>query len=249
MSLDLESLLRDWPHEPGQIKVRKIVGDDGAEKLQMRLDLGLIQMNMTGRPDGLRPFDCESLLAYHRSRAAGHLASGDPYALSDEECSEIQQEAIQYYHRYVALFQLGEYHGVIRDTEHNLALFDLLEKHSDRDESVHSLQQVRPYVIMMNTRAKASLDLKAADYAGAVSRIEAGIAEIEQFYVAHGSPEQVEKSHEIAFLTEWLDEVREKRPRSRIEELQQKMDEAIAAEAYERAAEIRDAIREFRKTP
>ena len=40
MSLDLNSLLRDWPHEPGAIKVRKIIGLDGREKLQLRIDLG-----------------------------------------------------------------------------------------------------------------------------------------------------------------------------------------------------------------
>jgi len=33
MSLDLNDLLRDWPHEPGQLKVRKIVGADGRDKL------------------------------------------------------------------------------------------------------------------------------------------------------------------------------------------------------------------------
>src|ERR1700733_7285014 len=49
MSLDLNDLLRDWPHEPGQLKVRKIVGADGRDKLQLRIDLGLIQMETTGR--------------------------------------------------------------------------------------------------------------------------------------------------------------------------------------------------------
>jgi len=44
MSLDLNDLLRDWPHEPGMIKVRKILGTDGKEKIQLRIDLGLIQM-------------------------------------------------------------------------------------------------------------------------------------------------------------------------------------------------------------
>ena len=33
MSLDLTDLLRDWPHEPGMIKVRKILGTDGKEKI------------------------------------------------------------------------------------------------------------------------------------------------------------------------------------------------------------------------
>ena len=49
MSLDLNDLMRDWPHEPGMIKVRKILGSDGKEKIQLRIDLGLIQMETVGK--------------------------------------------------------------------------------------------------------------------------------------------------------------------------------------------------------
>ncbi len=50
MSLDLNTILKDWPHENGNIKVRKITGLDGREKLQLRVDLGVLQMEMSGRP-------------------------------------------------------------------------------------------------------------------------------------------------------------------------------------------------------
>ena len=69
-NLDLNNLLDGWSHEPGQVKARKIVGNDGREKLQLRIDLGLIQMELQGRPDGERPFGYESLLQYHQSRAS-----------------------------------------------------------------------------------------------------------------------------------------------------------------------------------
>src|ERR1700689_565485 len=55
---------RDWQFEAGEINVRKIIGLDGAPKLQMRLDLGLLQMELSGRPDGHRPHGCESLLEF-----------------------------------------------------------------------------------------------------------------------------------------------------------------------------------------
>src|SRR5438093_71165 len=54
MSLDLNTILKDWPHENGHVKVRKITGLDGREKLQLRVDLGVLQMEVTGRPDGQR---------------------------------------------------------------------------------------------------------------------------------------------------------------------------------------------------
>ena len=54
------------------------------------------------------------------------------------------------------------------------------------------------------------------------------------------------KSSEIAFLDEWLEEVRAKRPLSKLEVMEREMERAIAGERYERAAELRDAIRHFK---
>lgn len=68
MSIDLTDILRDWPHEGGQINVRLIQGDDGEPKIQMRLDLGILQMEITGRPDGQRPNGYESLLEFYEAR-------------------------------------------------------------------------------------------------------------------------------------------------------------------------------------
>src|SRR5918997_4092683 len=152
MSLDLNTLLNDWPHESGNIKGRKIIGLDGREKLQLRIDLGMLQMEMTGGPDGHRPHNCESLLQYHERRAARAEARGDGYELTAEQCNELQQEGIQYYHRYLSLFQINDFAGVIRDTQRNLDLFDFVTDHTEREEVAWSFQQFRPYVLMMNTR-------------------------------------------------------------------------------------------------
>src|SRR5438309_2321867 len=84
MSLDLNTILKDWPHESGSIKVRKVTGLDGREKLQLRVDLGVLQMEMSGRPDGQHPHNCESLLQYHQKKAACAGAKGEPYELTSE---------------------------------------------------------------------------------------------------------------------------------------------------------------------
>jgi hypothetical protein len=247
MSLDLENILGDWPHEPGQIKVRKILGNDGREKLQLRIDLGLIQMNVTGRPDGVKPHGCESLYAYHQERARKMGNTGEPFKLSPDECGELQQEGVQYYHRYISLFQIKDYQGVIRDTQRNLDLFSFVSKHTDQEELAWSLEQFRPYVLMMNTRAKASIELDRDDYAAAVRLIEQGRDEINAFYNETNNPEMSAKSPEISFLEEWLDEVRAKRPLTKLEVMQREMEKAIANEAYERAAELRDKIKAQQK--
>jgi hypothetical protein len=243
MSLDLNDLLRDWPHEPGQLKVRKILGSDGKEKIQLRIDLGVIQMEMTGRPDGAEPHDCESVLDWQRSRFERAQKKGEKYELSPDDLGELQAEGIQFYHRYIALFQLQDYLGVIRDTQRNLEMFEFAEKHAPNEDMGWSVIQFTPYVRMMNVRAKASLAIEREDFSEAVKLIEKGIEKIREFYNEHGNPDMSEQSPEIAFLTEWLEEVRDKRPLTKIERMQREMDEAIKAEAYEKAAQLRDAIR------
>src|SRR2546430_11745520 len=174
MSLDWNTILKDWPHETGTIKVRKIIGLDGREKLQLRIDLGVLQMEMTGRPDGQRPHNCESLLAYHQSRAVRADEQAEDYELSPEQCTELQQEGIQYYHRYLSLFQINDFAGVVRDTQRNLDLFDLVTEHTDREELSWSLQQFRPYVLMMHTPAKAPISLGQGNLTEATAKIERG---------------------------------------------------------------------------
>src|SRR6476659_10949560 len=243
MSLDLNSLLRDWPHEPGAIKVRKIIGLDGREKLQLRIDLGVLQMELAGRPDGPRPHNCESRLVYHQRRAERAEARGETYELSAEQCNDLQQEGIQYYHRYLSLFQINDFPGVIRDTQRNLDLFAFVAEHADREEMIWTFQQFRPYVLMMNTRAKASILLGQGKFAEAIVEIERGREAIADFLQQSNFPELVSKSSEIAFLDEWLEEVKSKRPRSKLEIMEREMETAIAKELYERAAELRDAIK------
>src|SRR5881397_2353622 len=243
MSLDLNTILKDWPHENGNIKVRKIAGLDGREKLQLRVDLGVLQMELTGRPDGQRPHNCESLLEYHQKRAARAEEKGQPYELTPEQCNELQQEGIQYYHRYLSLFQINDFAGVIRDTQRNLDLFEFVSDHTEREELAWSFQQFRPYVLMMNTRAKASILLGEQKFAETIAEIERGREAIVDFLQQSNFPELVSKSSEIAFLDEWLEEVKAKRPLSKLEVMQREMETAIAKELYERAAELRDAIK------
>jgi hypothetical protein len=246
MSLDLNTILKDWPHENRAIKVRKILGLDGRHKLQLRIDLGVLQMELYGRPDGMRPHGCESLLTYHQLRAARAEACGDSYQLTPEQCAELQQEGIQYYHRYLSLFQINDFHGVVRDTQRNLDLFDFVDAHTERDELSWTLQQFRPYVLMMNTRAKASIFLGQGKFSDAISEITRGREAITEFFQKSNFPELAAKSSEIHFLEDWLKEISAKRPRSKLEIMESEMETAVAKELYERAAELRDAIAKLR---
>ena len=114
-SKDITPTLRGWDYEPGTINVRKVTGIDGLPKLQMRLDLGLLQMEITGRPDGARPHGFESLLEFYEDQIAEYKrerGSDDGFHLTNAQCQSLREEAVMYYHRYLSLFVLGEFPGV-----------------------------------------------------------------------------------------------------------------------------------------
>jgi len=133
MKQDLGLILEGWKYNPNEVTVRKIVGLDGLEKIQMRLDLGVLQMEISGRPDGRKPHGHESLLDYHRASLERHRAkTGDveDFTLDEDEVSDLKQEAMQYYYRYLSLFHLEEYDQVMRDTERNLGAFDFIREYA-----------------------------------------------------------------------------------------------------------------------
>ncbi len=243
MSFDLSELLRDWPYEPGQLQVRKITGSDGREKLQLRLDMGVLQMEMAGRPDGRQPHDVESELEFQAERAE---QAGKDFELSEDDVGELQAEGVQYYHRYLALFQLGDWQSVIRDTKRNLDMFTFVAKYAPDDESSWSVQQFRPYVLMMNTRAKANLALERDDVDAAIALVEKGISKIEKFVKDHNRDGETDTT-EITSLSEWLGELRKLKPLTPVEKLNRELERAVQDEKYERAAELRDAIRDMQR--
>jgi hypothetical protein len=252
MNFDISSLLGDWEYRPGQIDVRKFKGKDGREKIQLRVDLGLLQMNAHGRPDGKKPYGHESLLQYHEARLAKHLKAhdgkDDDFQIGSEECSRLQQEAIQYHHRYICLFQLEDFAGVIRDTERNLQVFDFVEQYAAPPEIAAALQNFRPQLMMMQTRAKGSQALNADDHVQAIEWITRGLEELREFYRKHSRSDLVDQSGEIQSLESWLNELQASRPLTKRERLERALSEAVRREDYERAAKVRDSLRNLKSS-
>ena len=248
MSKDLGLIFHGWEHNPNEVTVRRITGLDGRPKIQMRLDLGVLQMEMSGRPDGKRPHGYESLLEYYEDRLRRYSAlngDGNGFELDGDACSEIKQESMQYYYRYLSLFHLGCYREVIRDTDRNLRAFDFLREHAADDDDRLTLEQFRPYVLMMNTRAKACLALEAQEFDLALQDIGEGIDRIEEFFLRVDRTDLIENCREISFLREWSDRIRDDRPLSPAEKLRRELQGAVEVEDYERAAQLRDQLREL----
>ncbi|MCE2967821.1 MAG: UvrB/UvrC motif-containing protein [Phycisphaerales bacterium] len=313
MSEDIGNLLRAWPYEPGKLNVRLIPGQDGEPKIQLRLDLGILQMHTEGRPDGQKPFGHESLLEYHEARLdeatfrqrerdaqaargepdlepdddeddedadaplpskpslsggteddAGQPASDaddddddeeddededagmtdrGPLTLTRQECRELRDEALQYYHRYMALLVLEDFEGVVRDTSRNLRVLDLCAKHAGHAEDREALEPFRAYITMMRARALASQALKDNEPKAAINAIDEGLAALRNHFATSGQENAFDTSGEVQMLRNMREALVPKLPVSPAAELRKKLADAVKREAYEEAARIRDQLK------
>jgi hypothetical protein len=229
------------------MQVRIIPGADGREKLQMRVDLGLLQMELSGRPDGQRPEGAESLLDALEAQSRKMAAEGDDFTLEPPQCAALMREGVQYYHRYIALFHLERYDLVARDTARNLRLFAFVVRHASKPRDRIKFDQYRPYVIMMHSRALGLSALEAGDYRTAMERIDEGIDGIRAFLRDYEQEDSEGDCQELGFLLGWRRQVERDRPVGPFERLEQQLDLAVATEDFEEAARIRDQLRRLRE--
>jgi hypothetical protein len=246
MTKDITPILAGWDHDPDDFQVRVVAGVDGRDKIQMRIDLGLIQMELDGRPDGRRIGDHASLLDSLEAAYRTASTSGAPFRLDTDTCAALMREGLQFYHRYLAAFHLQRYDLVVRDTERNLRLFAFVVRHAVRQRDKLQFDQYRPYVTMMYTRAQAAQALARSDYATALAEIDAGIERIRVFLREYDQAEQEAECFELSFLLRLRREVEDERPVGPLERLEQQLALAVARERYEEAARIRDQLQRLK---
>jgi len=255
MSHDISELLREWKYETQEVTVRMIDGDDGRPKVQLRLDLGILQMEVDGRPDGERPEGCESWLEYYVEKQRVHEATyADtlPFELTDVDCHRLWQEGVQYYHRYLSFWHLSRYALCARDTQRNLRLFTFTKQYARGQRNKWQFDQFRPYVTMMHARGVAMPLVEKGDYREALRVIDAGVEAIRDFLDEYRLSARGEECAELASLEQWRNEVRKAAEESldsdaarTVAHLRLKLQEAVAEERFEEAAALRDQIRKL----
>jgi hypothetical protein len=245
-SKDITPFLKGWDFEPGTINVRKISGIDGRPKLQMRLDLGLLQMELHGRPDGTRPNGYESLLEYYEAQLSDYKrrhGSEMGFVLTSDQCQSLREEAAMYYQRYLSLFVLEDFAGVARDTARNLRVLDICSKFAEDEQDRLFLEQYRPYITMMNARASASTLLQEGRTNDALRHVRDAMDNIKSFFEDFGQPEAYAQSNEVRVLKRLARDIKRKIPVDPMMKLQNQLERAVKAERYEEAAKLRDEIK------
>jgi UvrB/UvrC motif-containing protein len=239
VSQDIDKALQGWEFKPGVVQARLVQARDGRQVIQMRLDLGVMQMETSGRPDGARPHGCASYFEYLKQQARVADRAGQSLTLSEEQCQEADREFVQFYHRRISWLALHNYARVVADADHTLGFMDFVRDHSPTEEYTQAHEQYRGFVLFHRTQAAAAVDNK--DPEAAIDELSIGLRKIQAFFAEHEAEEQMEENVMVQQLRKMEQALREQHGIEAT--LREQLEQAVRNEEYEAAARIRDALR------
>jgi len=234
---DIDAILRAWPYKPGTISARSVRASDGREVLQMRIETGLLQMEVAGRPDGERPGGAETCLEWLEGL---QRRQGRKFILSDEQRMEIDREFLQYYQRRICCLALRQFDRAVADADHTLALIDFVAAHSTDPQWTASHEQYRPFVLFHRIQAKALLALQNSGAEAAIETINAGLDQMRGLFAKYGAEDDFDHDELVEQLAVMKESLREEYHVGKT--LAEQLADAVALEQYERAARLRDQI-------
>ena len=245
---DIDEILKQWPFDPQAVNVRMLELSH-RQVLQMRVDMGVLQLETDGRPDGTK-FNGQKTY-FDFLQQSSHKAE-DKFELSDDVCMEIDREFVQFYHRRVCWLQLKEFGRAVRDADHTLKLMDFCKSHSPDDQWTVSHEQYRPFVLYHRTQAAAlshlnsedeDEDVKTSDRGAvelAIEEVNDGLEKLHELFVEYEADEQFEEDDLVVRLRELREGMREKYDVGMT--LKEQLASAVKNEDYELAASLRDEL-------
>jgi hypothetical protein len=241
MSRDIDAALRDWEYKPGVVQARLVQVGEDRQVIQMRVDLGLLQLETTDRPDGARPHGCGTYAEYLRQQARLADRGGQPFVLDEEQCQEADREFVQFYHRRICWLALRQYALAVVDADHTLRFMDFVRDHSPNEEYTQAHEQYRAFVLFHRTQAAAALAVEKDNPEGAIDEIRAGLEQLRAFFAGLHVEEHMEEDGMVRQLRKMERSLRQVH---NIEAtLREQLEQAVANEQYEVAAKLRDALR------
>jgi hypothetical protein len=251
MNLDISDTLSGWPYQEQELTVRLVTGDDGAARLQLRLDVGVLQMELEGRPDGLQLNGHKSWLDHLERKLAEQPSS----PLDDNDWSELDREIMQFYQRRIALLAVAQaaeadqqhtqalelHRRVVRDADHSLRAMDFISEHSSDQEYIDNHERYRAFILGHRTQAAARLCILNDEPEQAIEAIAAGLDRMEK---ARRRQDDEQPADQDPMFIQLKKLQRDIRRRHRIKRtLREQLEKAVEQEDFERAARIRDQIR------
>lgn len=231
-----DDLLRQWPYDPNDLGVRLVKAEDGRDIIQVRVDLGILQLETAGRPDGKRPGTFPTMLGWLQKRED----ESPDFELDDETCCDVDCEFVQFYHRRMAWLRLQRFEQAVRDADHTLALMDFCRRHSPCEEWTFQHEQHRAFVLFHRCQAAALLAIEEQRPEDAIEAISSGLGRIAENFEDLGWEDQFASDELVERLCQMRNSIRNDFDIGR--SLKEQLAEAVEAEQYELAAQLRDQI-------
>jgi len=234
---DIDRILKQWAYQPGEVCARMVRGPDGRELLQMRVEMGILQLEVDHRPDGERPEGADTYFDYLLDEA---LREGSDFELNADQCAAADREFLQYYHRRICWLALREFRRAVRDADHSLAFMDFVRAHSPDEEWTLSHEQYRPFVLFHRTQAATLATLEEDGPAAALRELNAGLERFRKLFAEYDAEDHYDDDELVQRLVELKQTLREQY--NLLPSLPEQLAEAVASEQYELAARLRDQI-------
>jgi hypothetical protein len=238
---DIDFILENWEYKPGIAQARLVQAHDGRQVIQLRIDLGALQLETTGRPDGASPHGHSTYFEYLQEQARLSRKAERTFTLSEEQCQEADREFLQFYHRRMCWLALRQYARAIRDAEHTLAFMDFVKHHAPNEEYLHAHEQYRGFVLFQRTQAAAALQVENNHPEQAINEIHLGLDRLREFFTAYDREEEMEEDGMVRHLRHVEATLRQQYQIGST--LEEQLQQAIVNEDYERAAQLRDALK------
>jgi hypothetical protein len=241
MSHDIEAALKGWEYKPGVVQARLVQVRGGREVIQVRVDLGILQLETANRPDGARPHGLATYFDYLQQQAGAAARAGKEFVLNEEQCLEADREFVQFYHRRISWLALRQFTRAVADADHTLAFMDFVRDHSPSEEYTQAHEQYRGFVVFQRTQAAAAGAVEEQNFEKAVDEIRAGLEKMRAFFASFEAEEQMEEDGMVQQLQKMEKSLREMHGIEAT--LHEQLDAAVAREDYETAAKLRDKLR------
>lgn len=222
---DLSDLLGAFPYEPGRVRARLVRARDGREVLQVRIELGILQMECEGRPDGRdSAFSVGKSLSTPAGAAEGRL-----------EVAQLEQ-------RTVAFLAAGDPVRALRDTESILVLLERLADEAPVAER-EWVESARFSVVVLRTRAMVAALIQTGRQREASSAVDQGLRLLAIEAERIGIGDQFDTLGDVRALRTLRESLVPQLPPAERGELEARLEAAVRAENYELAAILRDELR------
>jgi hypothetical protein len=241
MNQDIDAALQGWEFKPGMVQARLVQRRDGRQIIQMRVDLGVLQMETTGRPDGSRPHGHATYFEHLKHQAHVADRAGEPFVLSEEQSEEADREFLQFYHRRISWLALRNYGRAIADADHTLTFMDFVRDHSPGEEYTEAHERYRGFVLFHRIQAAAALAAERGDPEGAIDEIRSGLQRMRAFFANFEVEDRMEEDGMVQQLRKMEESLRKTHHIDAT--LREQLEQAVANEEYEAAARLRDALR------